>query len=101
MARRASATKPRARARRRTPALYRPAPLVHRRVPLVSRLHPPARGRSDSVIAAIAEVIRDAMTADGDGEPVGEEPERLWSRMVSLTNTTKTDGDRCSRIPAA
>ncbi len=32
--------------------------------------------RNDSVIAAIAEVIRDAMTADAEAETAGEEPEK-------------------------
>lgn len=53
---RASATKRRTRARRLTLALHRPAPLPHRRIPLVSRIHPPTQSRSDSVIAAIAEI---------------------------------------------
>jgi hypothetical protein len=74
--RRSSATKPRSGARRRTPTQRRPTPLVRRRIPLVLRVHRPAQRRNDVVIAAIAEVIRDAMTADAKAETAGEEPEK-------------------------
>lgn len=76
MSRRSSATKPRSVARRRTSTPRRPTPLVRRRIPLVLRVHPPAQRRNDSVIAAIVEVIRDAMTADGDAETARLEPEK-------------------------
>ena len=52
---------------------WRPARLVHRRIPLMPRIHPHARRRNDSVIAAIAEVIRDAIAADSDPDGGGEE----------------------------
>ncbi len=76
MPRRSSATKPRSNARRRTPTPRRPTPLVRRRIPLVLTVHPPTQRRNDRVIAAIAEVIRDAMTADGYAQNIREEPEK-------------------------
>ena len=76
MPRRSAATKPRSGDRRRTRTLRRPTQLVRRRIPLVLRIHSPAQRRNDSVIAAIAGVIRDAMTADGAAETAAEEPER-------------------------
>jgi hypothetical protein len=54
---------------------WRPARLIHRRVPVLPRIHPQARRRNDSVIAAIAEVIRDAIAAERDSEGGGEESE--------------------------
>jgi len=56
---------------------WRPARLVNRRIPVTPRIHPQARRRNDSVIAAIAEVIRDAIAAEKDpegGVDVPQEP---------------------------
>jgi hypothetical protein len=47
---------------------WRPARLVHRHIPVMPRTHPQARRRNDSVIAAIAEVIRDAIAAEREAE---------------------------------
>ena len=58
---------------------WRPARLIRRRVPLVARTRPQTRTRNDSVIAAIAAVIRDAIAAEksnggGDQGPAGPGP---------------------------
>lgn len=47
---------------------WRPARRINRRIPVTPRIHPEARRRNDRVIAAIAEVIRDAMAAKRDPE---------------------------------
>jgi hypothetical protein len=64
---------------------WRPARLVHRRIPLTSRIHPQVRRRNDSVIAAIAEVIRDAIAAESDAERGSRGPKALGHRMESDT----------------
>lgn len=52
---------------------WRPARLINRRIPVAPRIHPQARRRNDSVIAAIAEVIRDAIAAEREAEGGVEE----------------------------
>lgn len=46
--------------------MWRPDRFVHRRIPLVMGMRAHARKRNDSVIAAIAEVIRDAISAEAE-----------------------------------
>jgi hypothetical protein len=54
---------------------WRPARLVRRRVPLAARTRPQTRTRNDSVIAAIAAVIRDAMASEMSNEGGDQRPE--------------------------
>lgn len=60
---------------------WRPACLVHRHIPVMPRIHPQARRRNDSVIAAIAEVIRDAIAAESDPEGASRSPKKPGHRM--------------------
>ena len=64
---------------------WRPGRLVHRRIPVVSHIHPNARRRNDSLIAAIAEIIRDAIAAEMDSEREGDGSESPSRRMESDT----------------
>lgn len=81
------------------------APLVpfhqRRRIPVIRRLHQASRRRNDSVIDAIAEVIRDAMTADGHTKSGDEDPDGRGSRMVDLLKLANPDDDRCSSTSGA
>jgi hypothetical protein len=60
---------------------WRPNRLVSRRIPLSPRAHAQARRRNDSLIAAIAQVIRDAIAAESHAERGDEEPGSSGHRM--------------------
>jgi hypothetical protein len=78
----------------------RALPLVRRRIPVASKVQRPGHGGNDSLIAAIAEVIRDAIAADGEGSS-SEEPSRSGRRMATFATSTNRHGDHRTRTPAA
>lgn len=74
---------------------------VRRGIPVVVRIHPPARTGNDSVISAIANVIRDAIAADDDEESEAVAPNRVGRRMALLRTRNTRHGDCRTRTPAA